>query len=168
MKCIHAILALILFGLLACNSVESTPCLTGVLYATVAKLQSECPEVQKWLSEIPYPIVWELSNCLPEGTLATTTVYNDSALIKVNVGAVRNRRDYLEPILAHEIYHVWDAYNGVGVVAFKEHVAKSQKVPWKHRLLEQRATAAEHRVRVYLLTNYPKAYRCMPLHRDLP
>ena len=98
---------------------------------------------------------------LPGDELGATYVTADYATITVDVAKVERLRDNLVPVLAHEIYHVRDAYLKLGTDAFLAQAAAEQDQPWESRPLEVLAIRAEDALRQRLLQQHPQEFRGM-------
>jgi hypothetical protein len=85
-------------------------------------------------------------------------VFTDSdPLIQVDVSKVNRSRDQLEPVIGHEIGHVYDAYFKYGIPKFLELIKEESTLPWGSRTLEQSAIVFENSIRLELHQsgNYP-------------
>jgi len=98
---------------------------------------------------------------LPGDELGATRVSPDSATITVDVAKVDRVGDNLVPVLAHEIYHVRDAYLKLGTDAFLAQAAAEQDQSWESRPLEVLAIRAEDSLRQKLLQQHPQEFRGM-------
>ena len=149
-------------------TIRKSPTPEEQLTSTLIALQDEAPMAKVWVNEIPVPVEYVVKNSLPGATLATTTVRYDGVTITVDLLEVRKRNERLEPVLAHELYHAWDAYRGLGFENFVAQVELDKEKPWKDRMVEIRAVAAENAVRQHLLDRYPEKYRGMAPTRVTP
>lgn len=95
---------------------------------------------------------------------ANTEVYEDHAVINVDVIDVERRRDCLEAVIGHEMYHVVDARTRYGIPKFFALVERDKDLDWHQREVEKSAVAQEDALRQRLLNN-PK-YRGMAPTRN--
>ena len=102
---------------------------------------------------------------LKGATLGTTHVTQDSAVVTIDVGNINQVQDNVVPVLAHEIFHIRDAFLVMGPEAFMAAVAKDKNEPWNYRTVEIMAIKSEDELRLRLLTQNPRAYRGMCLTR---
>ena len=96
--------------------------------------------------------------------LATTVVREDGATIRVDLGKIQARREWIAPALAHEVFHAWDAAT-LGPAAFVLQVSATDSMPWHTRPHEVRALAWENLTRQALRASHPNPYRAMPERR---
>jgi hypothetical protein len=102
-----------------------------------------------------------------QGDLAHTEVKsNGSITITVDVNEVSKYHDRLEPVIAHELLHAYDALT-LGIDKFIEIANSEKSKDWKERSLEIHAIAWENTTRQYLIAHYPKEYRSMRPTRQL-
>jgi len=95
---------------------------------------------------------------LKKTALATTEVFQDGATITVDIFKVKKAHDHLVPVLAHEVYHVRQAFNLLGVDRFCEIVERDKGLPWERRELEIGAVKYEDGLRQKMLTQYAKTF----------
>lgn len=134
------------------------------------KLIQQSPDIAKKIAEINAEIQFTVSDGkLATGTLATTEIKEDSATITVDVSQVLSTHDRLEPVLGHEIYHVWECYYIYGGATKFIALVNSEKPnrDWADRSFEKSAIARENQLRVWLKTNFPAEYRTMRPSREL-
>jgi len=112
------------------------------------------------LQAITVPITWRLGN-LNGTTLAATTIYQDRVEIVFDWQEIVQKRERLEPIIAHELDHVHDAYIVFGVGQFFALVESERDLPWKDRTLEKSALKQEAETRKFLLSQYPEKFKGM-------
>lgn len=86
--------------------------------------------------------------------------------IEVDVRKVSKLRDRLEPVIGHEVGHVYDAYYKFGVSNFIEIVSNETKMPWDQRTVEKSAIVFENQIRAELLRDHPAEYRGMAPTRE--
>ena len=102
--------------------------------------------------------------------LATTVVREDGATIRVDLGKIQARREWIAPALAHEVFHAWDASRDPRL--FIHQVEAAKEMPWRSRPHELRALAWENSARQALRARHPNLYRAMPERRhsqgDIP
>ena len=99
--------------------------------------------------------------------LAHTDVRSDgSVTITVDANEVLKFRDRLEPIIAHELQHAYDALVTYGVDKFIEIANSEKNLPWEKRTLEKSAIEWENLTRQYLLATYKKEYSGMASTRQ--
>jgi Fe2+ transport system protein FeoA len=110
-----------------------------------------------------YPVKIQMGTLEGE-TLAATTIYQDHAVITVDVTKVALRRDRLEPVIGHEMYHVVDAVLRYGIPEFCAKVARDKDLPWQAREVELSAIQQENDLRQRLL-ELPK-YKGMAATRE--
>jgi hypothetical protein len=122
------------------------------------------PKDNERLQRIPVPISWSVGP-LNGLTLAATTVKSDSVHIVFDWQEIRNKQERLEPVIAHEIAHAYEAYNVYGFENFVALVQHDKDKPWGQRIVEKSAIALEDQTRAYLLEHYPKEFRGMSPHR---
>lgn len=103
---------------------------------------------------------------LPGDIEATTTIsdYSDP-VIEVDVFKVLQKHDRLEPVIGHEIFHVYSAYYLYGVQEFQQIVAREANLPWEERTVEKSAIEQEDIIRTQLIMHNPSRYKGMPLTR---
>ena len=97
--------------------------------------------------------------------LGVTKITMDSATVTIDVGNINTVRDNVVPVLAHEIYHIRDAFLVMGPEAFIATVNNEKNEDWNYRTVEIMAIKSEDALRLKLLTNNPKAYKYMCLTR---
>lgn len=95
---------------------------------------------------------------LKKAALATTEVFPEGAIITVDIFKVKRAHDHLIPVLAHEVYHVRQAFNLFGVERFCEIVARDKDLPWDRRELEIGAVKYEDALRKRMLTRFAKTF----------
>lgn len=115
------------------------------------------PEERDLFTKIPVPIELVYSS-LPGESLATTTVYQNKAIIKVDLFKIQRKREFVEAVLAHELAHLEDAYLLLGVDTFTAIVERDKTLDWKYRELEKSAVAHENRIRFTLKQRSPITY----------
>jgi len=82
------------------------------------------------------------------------------ARVWVDVDKIRNHQDHLEPLIAHEIFHIWDAcyqYDSqliFSAAKFMELVELARHQEWADRPHEKKAVSFENQVRAELISKY--------------
>lgn len=109
------------------------------------------------------------NDTLPGEVLAQTSINEDASTIIVDVDKVTLKKDRLEPVIAHEIFHVWEAYYIYGGIDKFTVLVNSEKETsiWENRSYEKTAIARENALRKYLKDSFSKEYRSMPITREL-
>lgn len=112
-------------------------------------------------------IEWKLG-ALSGTTLAATTVKTDgTASIVFDYDEIQKDREYLEPVIAHELDHIHDAYVKYGINKFIEISDSERSLAWKDRTLEKQALSQENETRAFLLKNYPQEFSRMTPTRSV-
>ena len=111
-----------------------------------------------------YPVTIQ-PGTLQDDTLAATTVYQDHAVITVDVTKVALKQDRLEPVIGHEMYHVVDARLKYGIEQFCALVARDKDLPWQAREVEKSAVQHENELRQRLL-KLPRYKGMAPTRED--
>ena len=106
---------------------------------------------------------------MPGEILAQTTINEGNATIIVDVSKVNKTHDRLEPVIGHELYHIWEAYFVYGGVEnFSDIVAKEKPISvWQNRSYEKSTIQRENNLRKSLKTSYPNEFNTMSLTREL-
>lgn len=128
----------------------------------------EIPDIKAKLPEIGDYIL--MPGKLDGDTLAQTRVNIEGpAEILVDLDKVAKVHDRLEPVIGHELYHIWEAKQIYGGPAKFLELVKSEKAKtdWHNRVYEQSAIKRENDLRLYLISTYPKEYSSMAKSRDL-
>lgn len=82
---------------------------------------------------------------------ATTAISSDaSPIITIDEARITRAMDRIEPVLAHEIAHVHQAYLFYGVERFSQIVNVEKQLRWDHRTVEKSAIVVEDQVRAEL------------------
>jgi hypothetical protein len=118
------------------------------------------------LKAIPVPITWKIGD-LKGNTLAQTAIFHDRAEITFDWNEINLKREKLEPIIAHELDHAFDAYIVFGVDRFISIVDEEKDLPWKDRTLEKSALKQEAETRKFLLKTYPEKFKGMRPERPV-
>ena len=102
------------------------------------------------------------SGTLEGTTLAATTISIDGsdATIIVDVDKVEKTHDRLEPVIGHELYHVWEAYYVYGGPDKFCNLVTSEKPikQWYDRTYERSAILRENQLRSFLKAKFPSKY----------
>lgn len=103
---------------------------------------------------------WNIVVARLEGEIEAKThlLIGANPWIEVDVSKVGMKHDRLEPVIGHEINHVWDAYFKYGLEDFCAIVAREANLPWDQRTVEKSAIQAENELRAQLLKDFPKEY----------
>lgn len=157
--------ALILAAVMITFSCKSTPP-AQQLQAAMDNLWSKSPEDNRKLHAIPVPITWKLGN-LKGTTLAATTVRYDSIEIVFDWQEIQSKHEALEPIIAHEVAHAYDAFNKYGIDEFINIVNSEKSLAWSDRTVEKSAIEQENQTRRYLIQTYPKEFKNMLPYRRI-
>lgn len=152
---------LVVWGL-SCNMKSSEQRLQEATQAVLVDDGSLCQDYSRAIEGYPVDI---LVATLPGDVLANTSVFNDHAVIRVDVSKVMRKRDRLEPVLGHEIYHVVDARFKYGLENFYALVERDKAKDWHYREVEVSAVQQENALRQRLLKS-PK-YQGMAATREL-
>jgi len=131
------------------------------------KLLANSPSTVKILGAVD---ITKISNEKLKGSdLGQTAIYADGSFtIKIDVEDVKRCYDRLEPVLAHEIFHVWQATVKSTPEQFIEMVNREKATTdWSHRTFEIEAVAWENVIRKELLEANPKEFSGMPETREL-
>lgn len=91
---------------------------------------------------------------------------NGHASVTIDLNRVFEKRDRLEPIIAHELKHIYDAYFIFGFKRFNELVLNEKDVNWWNRTLEKSAISFEDQTRQFLKTNYQNEFKGMSHKRE--
>ena len=156
---------LILAAVMITFSCRSTPPAQQIQTA-MDNLWAKSPEDNERLHAIPVPIVWKMGQ-LSGQTLAATYVTPDSITITFDYTKIRKKNETLEPIIAHEVAHAYDAFNTYGVYRFISIVDQERNLPWAERTVEKSAISQENRTRRYLIQQYPKEFKNMLPYRKI-
>lgn len=116
------------------------------------------------LAEDNIPISWKVG-MLSGDTLAATAIYHDHAEITFDLNKINSKHERLEPVIAHELDHVHDAYKVFGVDKFISIAESEKNLPWKERTLEKSALIQEDATREFLLKTYPSKFKGMASKR---
>lgn len=133
-------------------------------------LISRSPDIAIKLNEVGrHTTITLTAKDLPGDILAQTRITTGSAEITVDVRKVKLRRDRLEPVIGHEIYHVWEAYYVYGGVDSFCTIVNTEKPTknWWDRSYEKTAIVRENSLRQYLKEHYYKDYVSMSSTREL-
>lgn len=96
-----------------------------------------------------------------------TIVKYKSAEIKLDLGKIRQTRDSLEAVLAHEIIHIHDARYKYGFSEFVFLVDRDKQLAWQQKEVEISAIKQEDVVRAELKATNKSKYSSMSLTRDI-
>ncbi len=166
--------ALLVFLTLGCVDPQTTYKSDNVkIHAAMKMLWRDNPESLQILKDVhlarglhkPVHLSIRMGD-LPGATLATTVVNPEGAYITVDVDKVAEVHDHLVPVLAHEIYHVKDAFLVYGPEKFMDIVAKEHDLGWSGRTLEISAIKAENALRRKLLDSDKPGYSGMAISRE--
>lgn len=139
------------------------------LQETLNFLLEKVPAVAIKYRDITRPI--QISNGSLAGDTEATTYINNNAEdvipIKVDVYKVLRKRDFLAPVLAHEIFHAYDATCKFGVDEFIFLANHERQQPWDKRTVEISAIEQEDTVRRYLLKEFENLFAGMATSREL-
>ena len=156
-----ALISVLLF--LNCN--QQTP--EQKIQNALINLLSKSPEDNRKMMEIHnINISWSIGT-IGNNTLAATTITNNGAHIVFDYRAIEVRREFLEPIIAHELDHIHDAFLIYGVDNFIKISNEEKDLKWRDRTLEKSAIKQEDQTRLYLIENYPKEFKGMSPTRIL-
>lgn len=159
----HIILiVLLILGGLSCN--RKSP--QQKVQAALENLLAKSPEDNRKFHAIPVPLTWKIGT-LQGTTLAATTINRGNASITFDWVEIVKNREQLEPVIAHELDHAYDAYVAFGVEEFISQVEADKELPWKDRTVEKSALAQENATRKYLLANYPSEFKGMLPERNV-
>lgn len=168
----RAFFALIGFALLALSLSCTDPKTTYVsenkeVHAAMRQLWKDNPESLQILKDVHAKNIYlhVVMADLPEAELAITTVTTNSAIITIDVGKINSVHDNIVPVLAHEIYHIRDAFLLMGVDVFIATAEKEKSISWEYKTLEIMAIKAEDQLRQKLLKSNPASYKGMALSR---
>ena len=134
-----------------------------------AKIREQSPDIFVKVGEIMQKTNYTIkAGELAGEVLAQTKVMESGAEITVDVRKVNAHNDRLEPVIGHEIYHIWEAYYVYGGVdPFSQLVANEKPINnWQDRTFEKSAIARENELRRYLKAKYPKEYGTMSSTRE--
>jgi hypothetical protein len=98
---------------------------------------------------------------LPGATLASTSIWTNSAIIIIDIDKVTKVHDNLVPVLAHEIYHTRDAYLLGTPESFIAIVEREKNISWENRTVEAAAIKAEDALRLKLIKQDPQSFKGM-------
>lgn len=118
------------------------------------------------LKAIPVPISWKIGD-LKGTTLAQTAIFHDRVEITFDWNEISLKHERLEPIIAHELDHAYDAYIIFGVDRFITIVGEEKALPWRDRTLEKSALKQEAETRQFLLKSYPEKFKGMKSERSI-
>lgn len=155
---------LLLFILLFISGCKSVPP-TQQIQTAMDNLWVKSPLDNERLHLIPVPITWGIGS-LQGLTLAATEVRRDSIHITFDWNEIQTKHERLEPIIAHEIAHAFEAYNVYGFDEFCTLVQQDRDKPWGKRTVEQSAIELENQTRRFLLQTYPKEFKGMASFRS--
>jgi hypothetical protein len=124
------------------------------------------PEDNKRFHQIPVPITWSVGD-LQGLTLAATTVRSDSVHIVFDWNEIQLKRERLEPVIAHEIDHAYEAYNVYGFDQFVSLVNQERDKQWGQRTVEKSAIELENQTRRFLIKTYPSQFKGMLPYRQI-
>lgn len=85
------------------------------------------------------------------------------AEIKIDFANIELAEEYLEPIIAHEYRHVWEARFLYGYNNYFAYIEKDQKLPYEKRRIEISANKYENKVRGDLIKAHIK-YKDMKMY----
>lgn len=133
----------------------------------IVNLLTDSPIARAATKDLAIPSTQITPMTLSGGDLAQTAVNADGSWhISIDVGDVQRCMDRLEPVIAHELYHVLQATKMGTPEEFITRVNTEKAVKdWEHRSFEIEAMAWEDKVRVDLRSRHPEAYRTMPASR---
>jgi hypothetical protein len=157
-----------------CSSIVSLlkgPNYDAMLPKAVQNLKTDNPMVAAWWQAITVNkgLTCKVVKASLEGDVEARTHISETEdpWIEVDVfKVVTQKRDRLEPVLGHEIGHVYDAYFVYGVADFQAIVAREAQLPWDQRTVEKSAIAREDLIRQQLLRDHPEEYKHMPATRE--
>ncbi|MEI6388157.1 MAG: hypothetical protein WCQ50_16135 [Spirochaetota bacterium] len=153
--------SVILGGLLLIFSLSCKPVPSEAqVQVAMENLWVKSPEDNRKLHAIPVPITWKMGD-LKGTTLASTIVYADRIEITFDWMEIKAKNERLEPIIAHEISHAYDAFNTYGIEEFFRLVAEERGLAWADRTVEKSAIQQENQTRQYLIKNYPAEFKNM-------
>ena len=145
---------------------HSAPSNTEKVRIALSNLISESPDCKALYSSLS-GVQLQAGIIEKNGDLAHTEVKSDGSItITVDVNEVSKYHDRLEPVIAHELLHAYDALT-LGIDKFIEIANSEKSKDWKERSLEIHAIAWENTTRQYLIAHYPKEYRSMRPTRQL-
>lgn len=147
----------LLVGLITCKP-QPTP--QQKIQSALEVLLQLSPEDNARFHQITVPITWSIGD-LKGTTLAATTIYYDRAEIVFDWQEIQLKRERLEPIIAHELDHIYDAFIVYGAPEFTLIVEKEKSLPWKDRTVEKSALNKESQTRRFLLKTYPDKFKGM-------
>ena len=147
------------------NGCKSVPAEAQVQTA-MENLWTKSPEDNRKLHAVPVPITWKMGD-LKGTTLAATTVYGDRIEIVFDWREIQTKNERLEPVIAHEMSHAYDAFNTFGVGEFFRLVEEEKGLAWAERTVEKSAIQQENQTRQYLIKNYPAEFKNMPPTRRI-
>lgn len=130
------------------------------IQAAMDNLWAKSPEDNRRLHQIPVPITWEIGD-LKGLTMAATTVKRGSVHIVFDWNEIQTLHERLEPVIAHEVAHAYEAYNVYGFDRFVTLVQADKDKPWGQRTVEKSAIELENQTRQALLQRYPKEFSGM-------
>lgn len=133
----------------------------------IARLLQDSEIVASWYAKINQEHALTIATAdLETGVEARTWIHleNEPSII-LDLQAIASYGDWPEPVLAHEIGHVYDAYYTYGVARFIEIVNAELQLPWHLRTVEKSAIAREDAIRAELRKDHPKLYSGMPRTR---
>lgn len=157
MKCVMTVAITSIFS---CNP----PLPESQIQIALENLLNKSPMDSSRLHEIPVPISWKIGN-LNGATLAATVIYYDRVEIIFDWSEIKIKGEALEPIIAHEISHAYDAFHTYGLSEFFMLVNEERNLPWADRTVEKKAIEHENETRQYLIKNYPKEFKNLPPFR---
>lgn len=80
-----------------------------------------------------------------------TTITTEYALVLIDTDKVARHRDRLEPVLAHELFHINDAKNIYGFDKFFSMVSEDEHLDWWLKRVEKSAYTQEDTLRKELI-----------------
>ena len=161
-----AVLALVSYGIFVSNQHALTD--AQKLDRALIQLLKDSPSTLELWKHLGAPTSVIQAVDLHGADLGTTTVFEDGTFqIRVDVEAIRLKHDRLEPVLAHEIYHAWDAQKKGPGSFIATVLAEKPNIAWWNRSFEKPAVAWENKVRAELKQLNPPEYATMPATREL-
>jgi hypothetical protein len=141
-----------------------------MLVTAIDNLISDSAMVAQWKAELnARGISFTVVNATLEGDVEARThiQIGSDPWIEVDVRKTLNvKRDRLEPVIGHEIGHIYDANFVYGVPQFIAIVAKEAAMPWDQRTVEKSAIVRENEIRKQLLETHFQEYKTMAPTRE--
>jgi hypothetical protein len=169
LKYIVAVILVVLVGFLIYKANKKSLTDAQKIELAYNNLLAKSPSVVELMKSIQVPANQIISENLKGVDLGQTTIYGDGSFtVKVDCNYVFRCMDRLEPVIAHELFHVYQGKIKQTPAEFIERVnLEKSKFDWYHRPVELEAIAWENKIRVELRHNDPKGFSTMPETREI-